>query len=63
MISPPVSQIYAHLFLNDQWIFLLLEERLFKIDTLIYYLREMLLDRVLQVNDVHLYLPLEASTR
>jgi len=57
-----MSQVNAYLLFYYKRILFGLEKSIFQVYTLINNLREMLLDRVLKLNDVHLDLPLETCS-
>ena len=61
-VAPPVGQIDPYLLLDDHGVLCGLEEGILEVDSLVHYLREVLLDRVLQLDYVHLHLTLETSS-
>ena len=60
-VAPPVSQIDPDLLLDDHGVLCGLEEGILEVNSLVHYLREVLLYLVLKLDYVHLHLPLETS--
>lgn len=57
-----MGQIDPDLLLDDHGVLCGLEEGVLEVDSLVHYLREVLLDRVLKLDYVHLHLTLETSS-
>jgi len=60
-VATPVSKIDPDLLLDDHGFLSGLEEGILEVDSLVHNLREVLLNRVLQLDYVHLHLTLETS--